>query len=212
MRTGEGGSRFGVVSPLPVSVRWDLPSWALDFLRPDQRFPTTSERMALAVELSRLNVAEGTGGPFGAAVFDLSTFRPLALGVNLVMSSSTAAAHAEVVAICLAGQSLGSYDLGVGSEGPAELVTSCSPCAMCLGAVPWSGVSSLVIAAREEDARSVGFDEGNRPTDWVEGLRRRGIEVTEDVLRAEAVEVLREYVRGGGVVYNSSKTEEEPLA
>jgi len=212
MRTGEGGSRSDVVSPLPVSVRWDLPAWAQDLLRPDQRFPTTSERMGLAVELSRRNVAEGTGGPFGAAVFDLSTLRPLAVGVNLVMPTSSAAADAEVVAICLAGQAVGNYDLGIGNGSPTELVTSCSPCAMCLGAVPWSGVSSLVIAAREEDARSVGFDEGNRPRDWVDGLRRRGIEVTEDVLRAEAMEVLREYVSEGGVVYNSSKTEEEPLA
>ena len=212
MRTGAGGSRFAVVSPLPVSLRWDLPSWAQDLLQPDQPFPTTSERMELAVELSRRNVAEGTGGPFGAAVFDLSTFRPLAVGVNLVMPTSSAAAHAEVVAICLAGQAVGNYDLGVGSGSPTELVTSCSPCAMCLGAVPWSGVSSLVIAAREEDARSVGFDEGNRPPDWVDGLRRRGIAVTEDVLRAEAVAVLRGYVSEGGVVYNSSKTEEEPIA
>ena len=212
MRTGEGGSRSGVVSPLPVTVRWELPPWAQDLLGLDQSFPTTWDRMELAVELSRRNVAEGTGGPFGAAVFDLSTSRPLAVGVNLVMPTCSAAAHAEVVAICLAGQAVGNYDLGIGSGSPTELVTSCSPCAMCLGAVPWSGVSSLVIAAREEDARSVGFDEGNRPSDWVDGLRRRGIEVTQDVLRAEAVEVLREYVSEGGIVYNSSRTEEEPLA
>ena len=201
-----------MASPLPVSVRWDLPPWAQGLPEAHQRFPSVSERMELAVELSRRNVAEGTGGPFGAVVFDLSTLRPLALGVNLVMPTSSAAAHAEVVAICLAGQRVGHYDLGIGSGGPTELVTSCSPCAMCLGAVPWSGVSSLVIAAREEDARSVGFDEGNRPPDWVDGLRRRGIEVTEDVLRTEAVEVLREYVSEGGVVYNSSRTEEKPLA
>ncbi len=197
-----------MVWPLPLTMRWDLPLWAHDLVQSEQGFPTVSERMELAVELSRRNVAERTGGPFGAAVFDLSTFRLLALGVNLVMPTASAAAHAEIVAICLAGQAVGNYDLGAGSGVTTELVTSCSPCAMCLGAVPWSGVSSLVIAAREEDARSVGFDEGNRPGDWVEGLKRRGIAVTEDVLRAEAVGVLRDYVRGGGVVYNSSKTEE----
>lgn len=163
--------------------------------------------MEVAVELSRRNVAERTGGPFGAAVFDMATGRPLAVGVNLVVATSSAAAHAEVVAICLAGQGLGNYDLSAGNRGPTELVTSCSPCAMCLGAVPWSGVSRLVIAAREEDARSVGFDEGNRPSDWLDGLRRRGIEVMEDVLRAEAVAVLRDYALGGGPIYNSSKTE-----
>ena len=195
-------------SSLPVGMRWDLPSWVGELVDPEQSFPTVEGRMGLAVELSRRNVLEGTGGPFGAAVFNLLTLRPLAVGVNLVVPTASAAAHAEVVAICLAGQSLGDYDLTAGSGGPTELATSCSPCAMCLGAVPWSGVSRLVIAAREEDARSVGFDEGNRPVDWVEGLQRRGIEVTEDVLRAEAVAVLRGYAEGGGPIYNSSKTEE----
>ncbi|MCQ3803136.1 MAG: nucleoside deaminase [bacterium] len=192
---------------LPVSMRWDLPPWTHELVDPRQAFPTREERMALAVELSRRNVAERTGGPFGAAVFDLKTCRPLALGVNRVVPSTSAAAHAEVVAICLAGQALGNFDLTEGNEGPTELVTSCSPCAMCLGAIPWSGVSRVVIGAREEDARAVGFDEGNRPSDWVEGFQRRGIGVVEDVLRAEAVAVLQDYVGGGGLVYNSSKTE-----
>lgn len=195
-------------SSLPVGMRWDLPPWVGDLVNPEQRFPTVEGRMGLAVELSRRNVLEGTGGPFGAAVFDLLTFRPLAVGVNLVVPTASAAAHAEVVAICLAGQSLGNFDLTAGNGGPTELATSCSPCAMCLGAVPWSGVASLLIAAREEDARSVGFDEGNRPVDWVEGLNRRGIKVTEDLLRAEAVAVLRGYGESGGPIYNSSKTEE----
>ena len=196
-----------MISSLPTGMRWDLPSWTRELVRPEQGFQTVSERMEVAVELSRRNVAERTGGPFGAAVFDLATCRPLALGVNLVVPMSSSAAHAEVVAICLAGQALGNYDLTEGNGGPTELVTSTSPCAMCLGAVPWSGVSRLVIAAREEDARSVGFDEGNRPSDWVDGLRRRGIEVTQDVLRAEALAVLRDYAAEGGPIYNSSKTE-----
>ena len=195
------------VVPLRFSLRWEMPPWAHDLVEPGQRFPTSSERMKLAVELSRRNIIHGTGGPFGAAVFDLTTFRPLALGVNLVVPTASAAAHAEVVAVCMAGQRVGNFDLTEGNGGPTELATSCAPCAMCLGAIPWSGVSSVLIAAREDDARSVGFDEGNRPADWVEDLRRRGISVTEDVLRGEAVAVLQNYLEGGGVIYNSSKTE-----
>ena len=187
-----------MVLPLPLTMRWDLPPWAQDLVQPEQGFPTVSERMELAVELSRRNVAERTGDPFGAAVFDLSTFRPLAVGVNVVAPSATVAAHAEVVALCLAGVALGNHDVGVGNGGPVELVTSCAPCMMCQGAIMGSGVSSLVIAVREEDTQSLGLGKSSRPPGWVEGLRRRGIAVTEDVLRAEAVEVLREYVGGGG--------------
>ena len=183
---------------VPLALRWEMPSWAHGLVVPGQRYPTVTERMALAVELSRRNLLEATGAPFGAAVFDLSTFRLVALGVNVVVPSATVAAHAEVVALCLAGIAVGNYDVGVGSGDPIELVTSCAPCMMCQGAILGSGVSSLVIAAREEDTRSLGLGTSSRPADWVEGLRRQGIAVTEDVLRAEAVGVLREYAAGGG--------------
>ena len=187
-----------MVRALPLTMRWDLPAWAHDFVHPDQRFPTTPERMAVAVELSRQNMVEETGDPFGAAVFDLSTLRPLAVGVNVVVPSATVAAHGEVVALCLAGVAVGDYDLGAAVGGPVELVTSCAPCMMCQGAVVGSGVSSLVIAAREDDTHSLGLGGSRRPPEWVERLRQQGIEVTENVLRAEAVEVLREYAARGG--------------
>lgn len=187
-----------MAQPLPVTMRWDLPGWAHDLVDPKQRFPTVTERMAVAVELSRRNMEKRTGGPFGAAVFDLYTFRPLAVGVNVVAPSATVAAHGEVVALCLAGVAVGNYDLRAAVGGPVELVTSCAPCMMCQGATVSSGVSSLVIAARENDTHSVGLGGSRRPPEWVERLRRQGIEVTEDVMRDEAVDVLREYADRGG--------------
>ena len=78
---------------------------------------------------------------------------------------------------------MGDFDLG-GAERPAyELATSAEPCAMCLGAVPWSGVRHLSCAARGEDAEAIGFDEGDKPRDWPRTLEERGISVARDVLR-----------------------------
>lgn len=74
---------------------------------------------------------------------------------------------------------------------------------MCFGAIPWSGVSQLICGARDEDARAIGFDEGPKLTDWVSALNSRGITVRRDVLREEAVAVLREYSSSGGVIYNA---------
>ncbi len=65
---------------------------------------------------------------------------------------------------------------------------------MCLGAVPCSGVQSLLCGARGKDAEELGFDEGTKPDQWVRSLEKRGIAVTRDVLRGEAASVLREYV------------------
>jgi len=73
---------------------------------------------------------------------------------------------------------------------------------MCFGAVPWSGVTRLVCGARDEDARSIGFDEGPKLANWVEALEQRGITVVRDVLREQAANVLREYADTGGTIYN----------
>ncbi|MBN1308045.1 MAG: hypothetical protein JXA18_09025, partial [Chitinispirillaceae bacterium] len=76
------------------------------------------------------------------------------------------------------------------------------PCAMCFGALPWSGIRKLVFGATDADARAVGFDEGEKTANWIEALEKRGIAVTAEVCRQEAGEVLREYAKKGGVIYN----------
>ncbi len=154
--------------------------------------------METVLDLVALNVADG-GGPFAAAVFD-EQGHLVGPGINRVVPASAPIAHAEIVAIASAGQRLGTWDLR--SQGMFQLVTSTEPCAMCLGAVPWSGVSALVTAARDGDARDVGFDEGDKPSDWVTRLGERGIEVIQDVGRDRAVAQLRDYSRSGGEIYN----------
>lgn len=73
---------------------------------------------------------------------------------------------------------------------------------MCLGAIPWSGIKSLVCGARDEDARSIGFDEGDKPDNWTQNLQSRSISVKQDILRDEAKAVLQQYVDAGGIIYN----------
>ena len=122
--------------------------------------------------------------------------------MNLVEPANCSIAHAEMVAIALAQQTIGSYDLS--QRGAiCELVTSTEPCAMCLGAIPWSGLRRVVCGARGEDACAIGFDEGTKPADWVGALNSRGIEVTRDVLRNEAQAILNHYATHGGLIYNS---------
>jgi tRNA(Arg) A34 adenosine deaminase TadA len=135
-------------------------------------------------------------------VFDAQNHTLVAPGVNMVISQGCSIAHAEILALALAQRRLRSHDLGAPGVPACELITSAAPCAMCLGAIPWSGVRRVVCGAREEDVRAVGFDEGDKPAHWPRALERRGIAVVEDVRRSEAKAVLQEYVRGGGLVYN----------
>lgn len=180
-----------------------LPAWLKEFAsRVDQPFPAVEERMRFVIELSRLNIRHRTGGPFGAAVFRTDNGALLAPGVNLVIAGRCSVLHAEVVAIADAQRKAGTYDLSSAGLPPYELVTSTEPCAMCLGAVPWSGVRRLVCGARGEDAEDIGFDEGEKPPAWTEALEQRGISVLRDICREQAVAVLRAYRDGGGIIYN----------
>ena len=180
-----------------------LPGWVGGFLGDGAwLFSTPEDRMRLVVELARQNIERHTGGPFAAGVFDERGVL-VAPGVNLVVWSGCSVLHAEVVALALAQKQLGRYDIGDGGRSRYELVTSTEPCAMCLGAIPWSGVSRIVCGARDEDARRIGFDEGSKLPEWDRALEARGIEVVRDVLRGDAVSVLERYVQGGGPIYNA---------
>ena len=185
-----------------------LPDW-IQIILPDDKFvfTTVEDRMRFVIELARLNVRRETGGPFGAGVFESQSGRLLAVGVNLVEACNCSLAHAEMVALSLAQKKVGSFDLGRDNDRVYELVTSTEPCAMCLGAIPWSGIRRLVCGAREEDARSIGFDEGDKPENWIQSLDQRGIGVLLDVLREEARDVLQLYREMGGLIYNSRQEE-----
>jgi tRNA(Arg) A34 adenosine deaminase TadA len=183
-----------------------LPGWVGELSSDaDRRYRTVEDRMRFVVGLSRLNVRNGTGGPFGAAIFERASGRLLAPGVNLVVGSGCSVFHAEMVAVMVAQKVLGTFDLGGEDLPPYELVASTEPCAMCLGATPWSGVRHLVCGARDEDARAVGFDEGAKMAKWAGSLEDRGISVELGVLREEAVAVLQEYAALGGEIYNSRR-------
>lgn len=178
-----------------------LPAWVLDEVDWAHTYASVEDRMRFAIELSRRNVAEETGGPFGAAVFEPSG-RLVSVGTNLVVPSSNAFLHAEIVALMFVQHALGSYSLREPGMPEHELVASCAPCAMCLGAVLWSGVKRLITGATREDALAIGFDEGPVFDESYEYLTARGVTVVPGVLREDALAVLEEYRTRGGPIYN----------
>ena len=189
------------------AVTLRLPDWVNEVVQdPTRSYPAVNDRMQVVIELARQNVRRGTGGPFAAAVFDARRHTLVAPGVNVVVPMGCSVAHAEVVAIVIAQRLMGAHDLDRAGLPLFELVTSTEPCAMCLGSLPWSGIRRLACGARDEDARAVGFDEGDKPANWPDLLERRGISVTRDIRRDEAAAVLRQYVDNGGPLYGGVRT------
>ncbi|HEY3592979.1 MAG TPA: nucleoside deaminase, partial [Polyangiaceae bacterium] len=113
------------------SVTIRMPDWMFDELDLGGPRHNDEERMHLAIELARRNVAHD-GGPFGAIVVDADTGAVVGIGANMVVGQTCSLLHAEVVAIITAQAGIGSFTLAGGNY---ELVTSSAPCVQCLGAV-----------------------------------------------------------------------------
>ena len=184
------------------AVVLDLPNWAGAYVATHPVLADDDARMRFVLGLARENVERGTGGPFAAAVVVRATGRVVSVGVNAVERLQCSVAHAEVIALALAEAQVGAYSLRAAGLPPHELVTTCQPCAMCLGAVGWSGVTRLVCAAARSDAVAIGFDEGLLPEAWERRFAEAGVEVVCGVLRDEARAVMERYVERGGTTYN----------
>lgn len=181
----------------------------------EEQLPTSElsseiSRMQFVLQLASWNVANKTGGPFAAAIFESDTGELVSIGVNRVVPSHCSIAHAEAVAIALAQQKLQSHDLA-DAGGKYELFASGQPCVQCFGMTWWSGVTRLVIGARSSDIeRLTSFREGPLPDNWQSLLADRDplppIEVVQDVCRTEACEVLANYTKAGGDNYSPGQT------
>lgn len=183
-------------------VEITLPEWLSAETLPTH-IPNLDERMRFVIDLSRRNFENETGGPFAAAVFEEETGKLVAAGVNRVMPCNCSSAHAEVTTLSFAQKQLGTHDLGGAGMPVHQIVVNWRPCTMCMGAVIWSGVRSLVIAGSDDAVeRITGFDEGPMPADWKGELEKRGIRVTDNVLYDEAVAVFEAFAASGAPVYN----------
>lgn len=139
--------------------------------------------MRRAIELSRLHMEAGDGGPFGAVV--VREGRIVGEGWNRVTTTCDPTAHAEVAAIRDACSRLGSFELR-----GCEIFTSCEPCPMCLAAIYWARLDRIWYANGRADAAAIQFDDEWLYREVALPVGERAIPATQ-MLRPEALEVFR---------------------
>jgi tRNA(Arg) A34 adenosine deaminase TadA len=186
-----GKGRLGESVRFP-ELHIEYPGWVtrqVDWTRP---YLGDRDRMRVALLVARQNVERKTGGPFGAAIFELETGRLISIGLNQVDTLGCSFLHAELFAIAMAEQRLDSTRLDAVHLPPLELHASCEPCIMCAGALVSSGITRLVCGASSADAEAAGFPPipGG---DTSSLLAAHEVQERRSVLRDEAREILRLY-------------------
>jgi len=82
--------------------------------------------------------------PVGAVIVDADG-HIIATGHNQPITTSDPTAHAEIIALRIAGQRLGNYRLT-----DCTIYTTLEPCAMCAGALVNARIARLVYGAKDE--------------------------------------------------------------
>jgi guanine deaminase len=136
--------------------------------------------MKRAIALATENVLSGNGGPFGAVV--VRDGEIIATGVNQVTSTNDPTAHAEVVAIRAACETLDDFQLT-----GCVVYTSCEPCPMCLAALYWSRCVAIYYGNSAADAAAAGFDDSFLYEELKQPLDQRKIPISR-MMAGDAIE------------------------
>lgn len=110
------------------------------------------EFMHLAAEEARRGVEAGDGGPFGAVI--VFRGKVIAQAHNEVIRRNDPTAHAEILAIRLAGEMLSRFHL----DG-CTLYCTGEPCPMCFSAIHWAHLDRVVYCNSKAEAAAIGFDD-----------------------------------------------------
>jgi len=106
--------------------------------------------------------------------------------------TKSAFAHAELKAIENAIENLGGYLCAEGGKG-ATIYSSCEPCAMCMGAILYTGIDRLVYAATLEDSMKAVNDILVKADKVANACSNRAIEIVHELEREKAVKVIEDW-------------------
>jgi guanine deaminase len=142
--------------------------------------------MREALQLARRGMKTG-GGPFGAVVARDGVI--VAGGMNESRPRNDPTAHAEIMAIRVAGEALGRRNME-----DCVLYSSCEPCPMCLAACYWAQIPLVIYSCTSADAEAAGFPDTAILADLRRQPGERQIRELGTVLRSEGLRVFEEWI------------------
>ncbi|ADV46151.1 nucleoside deaminase [Nitratifractor salsuginis] len=112
----------------------------------------TEEYLQIAIGEARKGVEAGHGGPFGAVIVYRGEI--VSTAHNEVVLRNDPTAHAEILAIRLAGEKLQRFHLN-----GCTLYCTGEPCPMCFSAIHWAHLDRVIYCNTKEEAAKIGFDD-----------------------------------------------------
>ena len=141
--------------------------------------------MRIALEMAQA-AADAGEAPIGAVIIDPATGDVIARARNAPIGLHDPTAHAEILALRLAGEKTGNYRLT-----GLTLVVSLEPCAMCAGAISHARIGRLVFGATDPKGGAVV----NGPRFFEQPTCHWRPEVQGGVLAEESAALLRGFFR-----------------
>lgn len=162
-----------------------------------------AEKIILGLQERLPDYTAKGAGPFVAAIYD-NQGNLLVETANSVVNGQCSHNHAEMNAIRLAEEKLGTYNLG---PYHLHLYVTAEPCVMCMGGIMWSGIEAVYYGVPSKRVEEItGFDEGYKP-DWLEAFRQRGITVYGKIASEAGEKALQRYMDEGRVVYKPERSQ-----
>lgn len=137
----------------------------------------------IAIDLSEKSVY-----PYGAII--VKDGKIIGRSDRDVPVSKSAFSHAELRAIEDAMENLGGYLCAEGGKG-CTIYSSCEPCAMCMGAILYTGIEKLVYAATLEDSKECVNEILAKAENVKNICKNRNIEIIKELHRDKAVKILK---------------------
>ncbi len=141
--------------------------------------------MKEAVLLSDKAIEAKEGGPFGCII--VKDNKIIGRGNNKVILNNDPTAHAEIIAIRDACNTLGTFQLH-----GCEVYSSCQPCPMCLGAIYWARPSKVFYGNTHEDAAAIGFDDSMIYDEMKKNNTDKKIEL-KNIGREDAIKIFEKW-------------------
>lgn len=151
--------------------------------------------MKTGAEHAKHTMRAGWGGPFGAVIVGPNG-DVIAVASNTVLKDHDPTAHAEMNAIRLACDVLGTHDLS-----GCTLYATSEPCPMCLSAIMWANIRKVYYGCTAKDAADIEFRDDFIYKFIEGGCTDSNVLDLSNVSRSQCLKLFEEYKNSNGTIY-----------